>query len=116
MMSDFFLTAVPSGPPTNFSGSSLNSSSISLSWDLPAPDQRNGDITGYVINVTNLDNETVHQYVTSAVSVLTVTNLIPFTLYEVQVFARTSVGVGQSPAIVLVITDEDGRLIRLMNG
>lgn len=109
----FMLSAVivPSGPPTNFNGSSLSSSSIFLSWNPPRPEERNGDITGYVINITNLDNETVHQFMIGIISGFTVTNLEPFTLYENRLFARTAVGVGQAPAVVLVETDEDGMLI-----
>ena len=103
---------VPSGPPTNFNVSSLNSSSIFLSWSPPLPENQNGDITGYVINVTNLDNETVHQFRAGNVLDLAVTNLEPFTLYESEVFASTAVGVGQAPAIALVQTDEDGMSMR----
>lgn len=105
---------VPSGPPTNTNGSALNSSSIFLSWSPPLAEDRNGDITGYVINVTNLDNETVHQFATGMVSDFTVTNLKPFTLYESRVFARTAIGVGQAPAVVLTETDEDGTYVELL--
>lgn len=99
---------VPSGPPINFNGSSLNSSSIFLSWSPPLPEERNGDITGYTLNITNLDNETVHQLTTGPVTSFTVTSLNVFTLYEVRVSAQTAVGTGQSPAVLLVQTDEDG--------
>lgn len=102
------LLIVPSGPPTNLNGSSLNSSSIFLSWGPPLPEERNGDITGYVINVTNLDSETMHHFTTGITSDYTIMSLEPFTLYESRVFARTAVGIGQTPAVILVQTDEDG--------
>ena len=89
-------------------GLSLSSSSILLHWSPPLPENRNGDITGYVVNVTNLDNETVHHFVTDIISNFTVMNLEPFTSYESRVFARTSVGVSQAQAVVLVQTNEDG--------
>jgi hypothetical protein len=65
---------------------------------------------GYVINVTNLDNETMHQFAAGNSTEFTVTYLEPYTLYECRVFARTAVGTGQSPAVVVVLTDEDGML------
>lgn len=100
---------VPSGPPTSLSGSALTSDSIFLSWDLPLPKDRNGDITGYIVNVTNLDNETVHHFLTAdAVLDFTVTNLEPFTLYENRVLARTALGAGMAPAVVFIQTAEDG--------
>ena len=103
------LFLVPSGPPTNFSGSSPSSSSIFLSWNQPVPEDRNGNIIGYIINVTNLDNEMVHQFTTGLTSSLIVPNLQPFTFYECTVFARTSVGIGQAPAMVITQTNEDGK-------
>ncbi len=101
---------VPNGPPTNFSGSSLSSNAIFLTWSQPLPAERNGDIIGYIINITNLDNETEHHFmINRVVSDFTVTHLNPFTLYESRIFARTAVGVGQAPAIFVVETDEDGK-------
>ena len=102
---------VPSGPPTSFNGSSLSPSSLLLSWDPPSPEERNGDITGYLLNITNLDNETVHQYRTGVVPGLMVTSLNPYTLYECVVVARTAVGIGQAPAVILILTDEDGKYL-----
>lgn len=104
-----FCPAVPRGPPTSLNGTSVNSSSIFLNWGLPLSGERNGDIIGYAINVTNLDNETVHQFMTGTVSNFTVTDLYPFTLYESRVFACTAIGIGPSPAIAIIETDEDGK-------
>ncbi len=87
----------------------LSSRSIYLSWSAPVPEHRNGEITGYIVNITNLDNETVHHFTSSRTS-LSVVNLTPFTSYECNIFSSTAVGIGQSPAVILVQTGEEGML------
>ena len=91
-------------------GSALSSSSISLRWSLPLPPERTGDITGYIINITNLDTGMVQQHTTAAVLSLTVPSLRPFTVYVVTVSARTAVGMGPFSNVFSVQTLEDGEL------
>ena len=102
---------VPSGPPTNAISSPLTSSSILLNWALPLQSQRNGAITGYVINITNLDTEMTQQHVTGLVSNLTITDLSPFTVYVATIAARTAVGVGPFSGVFSSQTLEDGTIL-----
>ncbi len=101
---------MPSGPPVNFIVSPLSSRAIQLGWNPPVFEHRNGEITGYAVNITNLDNETVHHFTLASISNFTVTNLEPFTPYECTVYASTVVGIGQSPAVIVVQTGEEGML------
>lgn len=86
----------------------LSSTSIFLSWDPPLPGERNGDITGYVINVTDLNTGETQQFLTSLASNRTFDNLGPFTVYLATISARTAVGVGPFSGISNVRTLEDG--------
>lgn len=104
-------SAVPSGPPVNVLSTSLSSTSIYLSWDLPLVEERNGVIIGYDINVTNLDSGSIVQYNTGLVSDFAIENLNPFTVYVSNIAARTTVGVGPFSSLVIVQTLEDGKEI-----
>lgn len=104
------LFAVPSGPPTRVAVSALSSTSISVSWDLPLRQDRNGDITGYVINVTNLDSGVIQQFTAAMATNITISNLRPFTIYVTTVSAQTAVGMGPFSSVSSVQTLEDGRL------
>ena len=50
---------VPSGPPLNFNTKLTSDTSVILTWDPPAEQHRNGEITGYEIKYkqTNASNE-----------------------------------------------------------
>ena len=74
------------------------------------PEERNGIITGYTINVTNLDNGTVEQFTTTVVSNFTISNLRPFTTYVATISARTAIGMGPFSNVLSVQTLEDGKM------
>lgn len=46
----------PSGPPLNIRASALSDSAIVITWDPPAPLERNGIITGYIVNITGIQD------------------------------------------------------------
>ena len=98
---------VPSGAPLNVAADANSSRSIRVQWDLPPPQQQNGDITGYVLRLIpitggeGMDYETKGQF-------LFVDELSPHTTYECIVAARTSVGTGPFSAIVTIRTLEEG--------
>ena len=52
------LITVPSGAPTNITVESLSSTSLMITWEPPAPSQRNGVITQYRLLVTSDSGET----------------------------------------------------------
>ncbi len=72
------------------------------------PEEQNGDIVGYTINITNLDTEIVQQYSVGLQSAFTASNLKPFTIYGSTISARTAVGLGPFSGLVYVTTLEDG--------
>ena len=105
-----FLCTVPSGPPQSPSVSSVNSRSIGITWQPPPLPDRNGVITGYVINITSLDTGTRTQ-LTSTTTALTIPNLAPYTSYVCIIAARTAVGLGPFSTVVTVRTLEAGRTL-----
>jgi len=86
----------------------VSPTSFILNWEKPLENERNGDIIGYIINVTNLDTEQVQQVMIGLISNYTFSNWKPFTIYESTVSAQTSVGFGSFSSSVYVTTLEDG--------
>ncbi len=94
---------VPSSPIQNpiISGHTFNS--VSLMWSAPAPEDRNGPIIEYKINVTVIS--TGQTYVlTSSTTNLEVTSLRPFTDYMFRIAALTAAGTGPYSTTLSITT------------
>ena len=72
----------------------LSHSSVRLFWSAPLLRDRNGDITGYSIQVLTTDNTTYSTHEDVEERKLTVESLKEHTSYMFQVSAMTSVGRG----------------------
>ena len=70
---------------------------------------RNGPITGYFVNVTNVDNGITIQFFTSSTNLI-VDSLEPFTVYTITIAAQTAVGAGPYSIGLSTITMEDGKI------
>ena len=105
----FFILTVPSGPPLMITARAQSSQSIIITWEPPSPEERNGLIVGYTINITGLDTGERYQQL-SASNNLTIESLSPFSTYICVIAARTSVGIGPFSTVVTVQTLEDGVL------
>lgn len=101
------ITTVPSGPPINIVAEANSSRSISLQWSPPLPEQQNGLLIGYVVNITSLTGRERLYFQTVQLN-LTVGGLTPYTTYECIVAAATQLGTGPSSPIVTVTTTEEG--------
>ena len=88
-----FPPTAPSDTPQNFAVTMTNSRSISLIWDPPPEEHRNGIIIGYVISVSSTNTGETFQSFTSMDSA-EVDGLRPFTTYFIAVAAQTNAGVG----------------------
>ena len=104
----FSFPAAPTGPPLNII-TSKSSRSLSLEWNRPRPEDRNGIITDYVIRVTNIRTSVASESTTSSTS-YTMGSLKPCTTYSVVIAARNVNGTGPFSAIYEVQTNEDGKL------
>lgn len=107
--SNFITHTVPSGSPQNFEATVLSSTMVTLSWEPPNESDRNGVITGYIINLMAEDGTSLDELLVQA-SVLSYTfeELNPFTNYSLTTAASTSVGPGPT-SILWITTQEDGK-------
>lgn len=80
---------------------------ISLAWQPPLQETRNGIITGYTVSLSSVSSTETRRITTTNTN-LTVTSLRPYTTYECIVAAFTSIGEGPPTNIILVQTEETG--------
>lgn len=97
-------TIVPSGPPQSFIGTP-NITSIQFSWGPPIVEERNGNITGYMIFITSLVNPSDSQELTTSSESLLAESLQPYTTYECAIAASTQVGQGPNSTVIYIMTE-----------
>ena len=103
---DVFLTA-PSAPPSNLSVISMNSTTITLSWNPPTSNQTNGYIRHYVVAVTEHDTTLAFQEQSNYTQV-TLQSLHPYYIYTCRVAAVTT-GPGPYTGNITIQLPEDGK-------
>ena len=101
---------VPSGAPQNLSGVPGVIRQIVLHWQPPLLENRNGIITGYIVNVTAMTSGGMVQLM-STTSSITVSSLRPFTVYICTIAATTRVGSGPFSDEFVVQTLEEGKIV-----
>lgn len=107
-MAAHFVSIAPGSHPSNFTGSSLNSTHIYLTWDTPPPSQINGIIREYRLNVTEAVTGSVFYHTTNAtVQEVTIGPLHPYYIYHCSVVAFT-VQPGPYTSVFTIQTEEDG--------
>lgn len=98
--------SAPSGPPQNLSILITSSRSVTLQWLPPRPDQQNGIIQQYNVQLLVLQTSAVLQY-TSTLHTLTISNLHPYYTYTCSI---TAVTVAPGPSVVDTFTlPQDGK-------
>ena len=102
------MPTVPNGPPENFTIISIIPRSVSLTWDPPPPENRNGIIISYTINLTEGETGQILQ-IFAETNNLTIDSLRPFTAYILSITATTSVGVGSFSSVLQFTTPEDSK-------
>lgn len=101
---------VPSSAPLNVSGRAINSTTVIISWELPAQEGRNGNITGYFLLIREVaTNITSTHSSTGARIELVVASLHPYYEYECQIAAETAVGRGPFGDTIVIRTLPDGK-------
>ena len=92
-LNNVLFSLAPSGPPLNVTIRTVNSTTIQVTWAPPAPENQNGIITLYNINVTVSPTKGGFTLNTSTTS-LNVTGLHPHYTYT---FAVTAVTITPGP-------------------
>ena len=92
----------------------LSSTSVRASWQLPPVDSRHGIITGFKLLYKRksqaADSPTILTIKNNSTLARNVTGLHKYTEYEFQVLAYSDVGNGPKSSVVLVTTNEDGKV------
>ena len=112
-MKCFYCTAAPSGPPVHFSIEEVLSRSITLKWEYPLEDDRNGIISGFRVHLIESVSGT-YTAIDVENTTVTIGDVKPYTLYYAEVVAFTMVGRGPYTERVSVFTLEDGETIDLI--
>ena len=100
--------AVPETAPLQFTVQATDSRTLVLSWEPPLPEDRNGIITNYTVNITEIETGRQFQLVTDNTTI-TAFPLHPHYTYSCTVTAETSVGLGPYTALRAVQMPEDGK-------
>ena len=103
---------VPSGVPRDLVAVVISSSAVNLSWQSLLPEEQNGIIIRYVVDVTTVETGEGFELV-SVLHKLTVNSLHPHWTYIFTVSGETSVGVGPPSLAVTASTLEDGKSVVL---
>ena len=98
--------AVP-GRVQQLQATALSSTSLVVSWQPPAEEERNGEILDYTVNVTAVQGRGDPRSITTVATSVEVAMLHPYTVYQCSVAARTTVGPGP-PTSDVARTLEDG--------
>ena len=100
---------VPSGAPQMLTVAETEVANISLTWQPPLLEDRNGIIQGYIVRVSSISGAPDTREITTAYMNITITSLTPYTVYEFVVSAYTAVGTGPSSNILLARTQPTSR-------
>ena len=111
LLSYSLFLAEPSVPPQTLQGVAINSTTISLSWEPPPPEQWNGILREYLIRVTEVEGGHTLQFSTPNTTFV-VSSLHPFYTYLCSVSAVT-VEPGPFSSEVPVTTHEAGLCCKL---
>ena len=110
-----FCFSEPNAAPSNVQGHNISSTSILVQWgDVPAADQ-NGIILSYTVTYKALPGGAPKaEVVIAPTTETTLTGLNEYTNYSITVFASTVIGGGNVSEPIIVITDEDSKLLFLI--
>ena len=113
-MSCYALT-VPSSAPINIMVMSAHPGSLYVAWGLPPEIHQNGPITGYVIRYSRVgSNVIIDEIVTSRlIHIYTITELLPFVNYSVEIAAINVNGTGPYSDPVIGLSGHEGKQIIL---
>ncbi|XP_020911637.1 receptor-type tyrosine-protein phosphatase F, partial [Exaiptasia diaphana] len=99
----------PDAPPTNFKATAVSSTSIRLTWGLPAIGKRNGVIKGFRISYCKINDcptRIAKQLRNNSTLTHVFDKLDMFTKYSFKILAYTSEGNGPYSKDVIMMTDE----------
>ena len=104
------LSLAPSSAPVFLNKNTSSPRSVVLKWEPPPPEDKNGLIVAYYLNITKLGSNVVQQFTTSNISI-TINNLKPYTYYSCIVSAATNAGISPYSKIFAFLTLQTGIMV-----
>ena len=101
------LYIAPSGPPQGLSAVASDPRTIRISWSQPLPEEQNGIIRRYTLNITTAETGQ-HIQLTTTNTTIAAENLHPYYNYRISVAAVT-VATGPFSAVLSQQTPQDGK-------
>ena len=95
-----YISPAPSAAPTNVGVSVINSTAITVQWEMIPCIEQNGDITGYIVRYGSQTQSVSGSSVTET----TISNLTPSTTYNVRVAAVNDAGTGPFSSSISIMT------------
>ena len=106
MIANFFHSIVPSNTPQSFKVQVSSARSATFSWDPPPRIDQNGNITLYVLNITEVETDESFQAYTENTNITIM--LKPFSAYICVIAAQNSAGTGPFSSTLQLTTLEEG--------
>ena len=103
-----FLFIVPTGPPQRVEVQPENITTLALSWQPPSPENQNGIIVHYTVNITEMETGRVLSLTAMNTTMLRVHLLHPFYTYTC-IVAAVTIGLGPYSTPVVIQMPEDGQ-------
>ena len=104
----FYISIVPSSAPTNITVMSAHPGSLKISWKPPPEIDQNGPITDYVIRYSRVGSNVTMDEIVTSTSICTITELLPFVNYSVQIAAVNVNGTGPYSDPVVELSGHEG--------
>ena len=98
---------VPSSSPTAVVIRGHNPASLKVSWRLPSIRNRNGEITGHVIQYTRVGSQTVITETITNETTHIITGLLGYVNYSISVAAKNVNGTGRFSSAVVQRSGQD---------
>ena len=107
------ITAAPASSPVGVNSTAVGSTSFLISWNSPPPEDHNGIIRHYVVNVTEENTGRMFQMISTTTHIM-LTFLHPYYNYILVVSAVT-IEEGPYSVPITIITAQDGKQIIKVN-
>ena len=106
----YFVFTAPSGPPQGVSAIALGPRIIQINWSQPLPEEQNGIVQSYTVNITVAETGQ-HIQLTTNHTTITAEGLHPYYNYHISVAAVT-IAIGPYTEIYSLQTPHDGKQMK----
>ena len=103
----YFVFPAPSGPPQSVSAIALGPRMIRIKWSQPLPEEQNGIVQSYTVNITVAETGQ-HIELTTKNTTITAEGLHPYYNYHLSVAAVT-IAIGPYTRVYSLQTPQDGK-------